>query len=142
MSERIMMSSTRSAGSATLTVAMQRTLPARASTQLARRASAGRAGSQIQNRPIATRWRRVPCRRARACRQLASERRDKASKPGCCKAKAHKPTHLGYGGRRVLVSRKWTAKDLADHRYDRKAHVLAILGRNPDGTPIDSNETT
>src|SRR3954452_16641744 len=54
-------------------------------------------------------------------------------RPGCCRAKAHKPTPLGYGGRRVLVSRKWTAKDLADHRHDRKAHVLAILGRTPDG---------
>jgi hypothetical protein len=31
-------------------------------------------------------------------------------RPGCCRAKAHKPTHLGYGGRRVLVSRKWTPK--------------------------------
>src|SRR5206468_10736349 len=56
-------------------------------------------------------------------------------RPGCCRAKAHKPTHLGYGGRRVLASRKWTAKDLADHRHDRKAHVLAILGCDPDGTP-------
>jgi hypothetical protein len=54
-------------------------------------------------------------------------------RPGCCKAKAHKPTHLGYGGRRVLVSRKWTGKDLADHRHDRRAHVLAVLGSIPDG---------
>jgi hypothetical protein len=58
---------------------------------------------------------------------------------GCCKAKAHKASHLGYGGRRVLVSRKWTAKDLADHRHDRKAHVLAVLGRNPDGTPANTD---
>jgi hypothetical protein len=58
---------------------------------------------------------------------------------GCCHAKAHKPTHLGYGGRRVLVSRKWTAKDLADHRYDCRSHVLAILGRNPDATPTHGN---
>ena len=56
-------------------------------------------------------------------------------RPGCCRAKAHKPTHLGYGGRRVLVCRKWTAKDLADHRHDRRAHVLAILGRDTDGQP-------
>jgi hypothetical protein len=59
---------------------------------------------------------------------------------GCCKAKAHKASHLGYGGRRVLVSRKWTAKDLADHRHDRKAHVLAILGRSPDGTPVSDGD--
>jgi hypothetical protein len=66
-------------------------------------------------------------------------------RPGCCRAKAHKPTHLGYGGRRVLVSRKWTAKDLADHRDDRKAHVLAVLGRDTDGQPDSSataNDTT
>jgi hypothetical protein len=56
-------------------------------------------------------------------------------RPGCCRAKAHKPTHLGYGGRRVLVSRKWTAKDLADHRHDRRAHVLAVLGRGTDDQP-------
>jgi hypothetical protein len=59
-------------------------------------------------------------------------------RPGCCRAKAHKPTHLGYGGRRVLVSRKWTAKDLADHRHDRRAHVLAVLGRDTDGAAVSS----
>jgi hypothetical protein len=48
-------------------------------------------------------------------------------RPGCCRAKAHKPSHLGYGGRRVLVSRKWTAKDLRDHKHDRHAHVRAVL---------------
>jgi excisionase family DNA binding protein len=59
-------------------------------------------------------------------------------RPGCCRAKAHRPSHLGYGGRRVLVSRKWTAKDLTDHRHDRRAHVLAVLGRTPDGQPVES----
>jgi hypothetical protein len=56
-------------------------------------------------------------------------------RPGCCKAKAHRPSHLGYGGRRVLVSRKWTAKDLRDHRHDRRDHVHAVLaaaGITPD----------
>jgi hypothetical protein len=62
-------------------------------------------------------------------------------RPGCCRAKAHQPTHLGYGGRRVLVSRKWTAKDLADHRYDRRARVLAVLGHEPDGVPADNSAT-
>ncbi|MEW9554577.1 replication initiator [Nonomuraea sp. NPDC050783] len=28
--------------------------------------------------------------------------------PGRCRSKAHKPEHLGYAGRRVLVSRKWS----------------------------------
>jgi hypothetical protein len=30
--------------------------------------------------------------------------------PGRCKGKAHDPVHLGYAGRRVLVSRKWSGK--------------------------------
>jgi hypothetical protein len=40
--------------------------------------------------------------------------------PGACKGKAHDADHLGYAGRRVLVSRKWSGKTLADHRADRK----------------------
>ena len=53
-------------------------------------------------------------------------------RPGCCRSKAHKPTHLGHAGRRVLVSRKWTGKTLADHRADRRAFVLDVLGITPD----------
>jgi hypothetical protein len=30
--------------------------------------------------------------------------------PGRCKGKAHRPEHLGYAGRRVLNSRKWSAR--------------------------------
>ena len=48
--------------------------------------------------------------------------------PGCCKGKAHDADHLGYAGRRVLVSRKWSGKTLADHRADRKEWLLATLG--------------
>lgn len=47
--------------------------------------------------------------------------------PGFCKGKAHRREHLGYGGRRVLVSRKWSGKTLAEHRNDRKSWVLARL---------------
>ncbi|SEG75459.1 hypothetical protein SAMN04489712_11141 [Thermomonospora echinospora] len=47
--------------------------------------------------------------------------------PGFCKGKAHRREHLGYGGRRVLVSRRWSGKTLADHKADRKAWVLARL---------------
>ncbi|PKK16243.1 replication initiator [Thermomonospora sp. CIF 1] len=47
--------------------------------------------------------------------------------PGFCKGKAHRREHLGYGGRRILVSRKWSGKTLADHKADRKAWVLARL---------------
>jgi hypothetical protein len=48
--------------------------------------------------------------------------------PGCCKGKAHDADHLGYAGRRVLVSRKWSGKTLDDHRADRKEWLLRTLG--------------
>lgn len=48
--------------------------------------------------------------------------------PGRCKGKAHKPEHLGYAGRRCLVSRKWSGKNLTEHRTDRRDHVLRALG--------------
>lgn len=48
--------------------------------------------------------------------------------PGRCRGKAHKAEHLGYGGRRVLVSRKWSNKTLREHKEDRRAWVLNVLG--------------
>jgi hypothetical protein len=48
--------------------------------------------------------------------------------PGRCKGKAHDAEHLGYGGRRVLVSRRWSGKALADHRADRREWLLSALG--------------
>ena len=53
--------------------------------------------------------------------------------PGSCKGKAHQPGHLGYAGRRVLVSRKWSGKTLADHRGDRKAWLMDTLGLSATG---------
>jgi hypothetical protein len=47
--------------------------------------------------------------------------------PGRCKAKAHRYDTLGIAGRRVLVSRKWSGKTLADHRADRRAFVRQLL---------------
>jgi len=47
--------------------------------------------------------------------------------PGRCKGRAHRRTTLGLPGRRVLVSRKWSGKTLADHRADRKTFVLESL---------------
>jgi hypothetical protein len=49
-------------------------------------------------------------------------------RPGACKGKAHRREHLGYAGRRVLVSRKWSGKTLADHRADRKNWLTETLG--------------
>jgi hypothetical protein len=48
--------------------------------------------------------------------------------PGQCMGKAHRYDHLGYAGRRVLVSRKWSGKTLADHRGDRKAWLTEMVG--------------
>ncbi|HEY0806153.1 MAG TPA: replication initiator [Pseudonocardiaceae bacterium] len=47
--------------------------------------------------------------------------------PGHCKGRAHRRTTLGLPGRRVLVSRKWSGKTLADHRADRQAFVAQAL---------------
>jgi hypothetical protein len=47
--------------------------------------------------------------------------------PGHCKGRAHRRTTLGLPGRRVLVSRKWSGKTLADHRADRKRFVVEAL---------------
>jgi hypothetical protein len=51
--------------------------------------------------------------------------------PGACRGKAHRPEQLGYAGRRVLTSRKWSGKTLADHRGDRKAWLTETLGLEP-----------
>jgi Replication initiator protein, pSAM2 len=51
--------------------------------------------------------------------------------PGRCKGKAHRPEHVGYAGRRVLTSRKWSGKTLKDHRGDRKAWLVQTLGLEP-----------
>jgi hypothetical protein len=47
--------------------------------------------------------------------------------PGQCPSKAHDREHLGHGGRRVLVSRKWSGKTLTQHRADRAAVVRQTL---------------
>ena len=47
--------------------------------------------------------------------------------PGLCRGKAHRTENLGYAGRRVLVSRKWSGKTLTDLRADRKAWLVAML---------------
>ncbi|MGW0202087.1 replication initiator [Nonomuraea sp. NPDC003201] len=54
--------------------------------------------------------------------------------PGRCRGKAHKPDHLGYAGRRVLVSRKWSNKTLAEHKQDRRTWVLEALGQTDQPT--------
>jgi hypothetical protein len=51
--------------------------------------------------------------------------------PGACKGKAHDADHLGYAGRRVLVSRKWSGKTLAD-RQDWLLKTLGVSATDPD----------
>jgi hypothetical protein len=60
--------------------------------------------------------------------------------PGRCKGKAHRPEHLGIAGRRVLVSRKWSNKSLAEHRAERGKFVRQLLeaaGIQPAHGPQD-----
>ncbi|WP_213003227.1 replication initiator [Winogradskya consettensis] len=64
-------------------------------------------------------------------------------RPGHCKSKVHQKTTLGIGGRRVLVSRNWSGKTLADHRADAHAWVKALLGVSDaaeDAPPADHQE--
>jgi len=49
-------------------------------------------------------------------------------RPGFCRGKVHQRATLGIGGRRVLVSRNWSGKTLADHKYDARAWVRQLLG--------------
>ncbi|BCJ27501.1 replication initiator [Actinocatenispora sera] len=55
------------------------------------------------------------------------------ARPGRCKGKVHQRRTLGFTGRRVLVSRQWSNKTLADHRADRKAWVKALLALSATG---------
>ncbi|WP_250214476.1 helitron helicase-like domain-containing protein [Acrocarpospora catenulata] len=60
--------------------------------------------------------------------------------PGRCTAKAHRPEHLGYAGRRVLVSRKWSNKTLTEHKQDRRTWAMQALGIPED--PADPHRYT
>ena|SRR5215217_8391357 len=40
-----------------------------------------------------------------------------------CMSRAHDRENLGLGGRRVLVSRHWSGKTLAEHKADRSTVV-------------------
>ena len=57
-------------------------------------------------------------------------------RPGYCRGKAHRRETLGFGGRRVLVSRKWSGKTLSVHKAEQREWVQNLLGleRDPDPT--------
>jgi hypothetical protein len=58
--------------------------------------------------------------------------------PGRCKGKTHQRATLGIGGRRILVSRGWSGKTLADHKADTRAWVRNVLGVTTDAEHADS----
>jgi hypothetical protein len=62
-------------------------------------------------------------------------------RPGHCRGKAHRRAYLGYAGRRVLVSRRWSGKTLTDHKADRRAWLIATLGL-PDLPAIGAGRYT
>jgi hypothetical protein len=62
------------------------------------------------------------------CYGIQPDRARPRQRPGGCTAKVHQVDTLGLGGRRVLVSRLWTGKTLAEHRYDQLAWVRQVLG--------------
>jgi hypothetical protein len=60
---------------------------------------------------------------------------------GRCTGKVHQADTLGFTGRRVLISRKWSGKTLTDHRHDNHAWVKAILaGHLADGNDDQGDE--
>ncbi|WP_243710383.1 replication initiator, partial [Micromonospora sp. KC213] len=62
---------------------------------------------------------------------------------GRCKGKVHQRATLGIGGRRILVSRDWSGKTLADHRADARAWVRNLLGVTTganDADPVDQDD--
>jgi len=52
--------------------------------------------------------------------------------PGYCKGRAHRRETLGFGGRRVLVSRKWSGLTLAEHRAGQRDWARKALGLDAD----------
>jgi hypothetical protein len=43
-----------------------------------------------------------------------------------CQGNVHQPATLGIGGRRILVSRDWSGKTLADHNADLTGWVRRV----------------
>ena len=80
-----------------------------------------------------------PCspgvRELAALRHPAQERPRGPASRARARARPTGAENLGYAGRRVLVSRKWSGKTLADHRGDRKAWLMAMLDLPAPTTP-------
>jgi len=61
--------------------------------------------------------------------------------PGRCAGKVHQRDTLGFTGRRVLISRQWSGKTLADHRGDNRAWIRAVMAGAVDGEDQDQAVT-
>ncbi|HZM76711.1 MAG TPA: replication initiator [Candidatus Limnocylindrales bacterium] len=60
--------------------------------------------------------------------------------PGCCKGKVHQRQSLGFTGRRILISRQWSGKTLADHRADNRDWIRTVLsGALAEDETLDAN---
>ncbi|WP_459798526.1 replication initiator [Herbidospora sp. RD11066] len=94
--------------------------------------SSGRAG-HVARLAEALRWEPCSPECANWLRYGVQPRKAKLGlRAGWCRKKAHSPDRMGYGGRRVLVSRKWSGKTLAGHKADRRAWALAAAGLDPE----------
>jgi hypothetical protein len=82
---------------------------------------ADRLHAELQRTPCSARW---PVWLLYGIQPLGTTSR---TVPGHCIGRAHGLSTLGLPGRRVLVSRKWSGKTLADHKNDRKAFVAQAL---------------
>jgi len=86
----------------------------------------------------------LPCSPTCANWLLYGVQPDKAKKgltPGACSGKVHQRTTLGFTGRRVLVSRQWSGKTLADHRMDQRDWIRTVLaGELADNENPDENQ--
>ena len=83
----------------------------------------------------------LPCSPMCANWLLYGVQPDKAKKgltPGACSGKVHQRATLGFTGRRVLVSRQWSGKTLADHRADQRDWIRTVLA----GGLAESDEPT
>jgi len=116
--------------------------------QAARRRSRGAAGRVCGLDRFADALRHEPC--APTCPNwlrygVQPKNARPGQSPGRCKGKAHRRDTLGFGGRRVLVSRAWSGKTLTDHKADRRdwiRHQLAVLaptGGNEGPEQADDN---
>ena len=95
--------------------------PITEATSAARQAHIGRLHDQL-------RW--LPCsERCANWLRYGVQPKDPSSglRAGHCPSKAHDRENLGCGGRRVLVSRHWSGKTLAEHKADRATVVRETL---------------